>query len=172
MLQDLISEHFKCTEYVLAARREAHNFKLMKNFINISWLQIDELNAMAKEHENRPIKVPNGELNKCISKEEEEEEEEGEEGDPLTKKKKKKDPLRCEHKGMDPPIPLFALGLCETCYRFVSNFFLMHYFLLFYQPLIFTIYRSTDYCSLINSLVDLVVVWILLHSSVLRRIEW
>lgn len=124
---------------------------------------------MAKEHENRPIKIPNGEPTKYIP---EEEEGEGEEGDPLTKKKKKKkDPLRCEHKGMDPPIPLFALGLCETCYRFVSNFFLMHYFLLFINNL-FTIYRSTDNCSLINSLVDLVVVWILLHSSVLRRIEW
>jgi len=133
MLQDLISEHFKCTEYVLAARRETHNFKLMKNFINISWLQIDELNAMAKEHENRPIKIPNGELNNCISEEEEEEEGE-EERDPLTKKEKK-DPLRCEHRGMKPRIPLFALGLCETCYRFVSNFFLMHYFLLFINNL-------------------------------------
>lgn len=85
-----------------------------------SSLTIDELNAMAKEHENRPIKIPNGEPTKYIP-EEEEEEEEGEEGDPLTKKKKKKDPLRCEHKGMDPPIPLFALGLCETCYRFFDK---------------------------------------------------
>lgn len=122
---------------MLAARREARNFKFMKNFINILWLQIDELNAMAKEHENRPIKIPNGEPTKYIPEEEEEEEEEGEEGDPLTKKKKKKDPLRCEHKGMDPPIPLFALGLCETCYRFVSNFFLMHYFLLFINNLFY-----------------------------------
>lgn len=100
---------------------------------------------MAKEHEKNPIKIPNGELNKCTSKD-----------------------LLCEHK--DSAVPYFALGLCETCYKDVSHFFLMHTG--FYELLmIVTIYCSTDCYSLINSLVDLVVVWILLHSSVLRRRE-
>ncbi|XP_004489648.1 transcription factor IIIB 60 kDa subunit-like isoform X2 [Cicer arietinum] len=58
-----------------------------------SSLTIDELNAMAKEHENDPIKIPNGELNNCTSKD-----------------------LLCEHKG-SIGVPYFALGLCETCYR-------------------------------------------------------
>lgn len=72
------------------------------------WLQIDELNAMAKEHENDPIKIPNGELNNCTSKD-----------------------LLCEHKG-SIGVPYFALGLCETCYRDVSNFIRMHYFWLLF----------------------------------------
>ncbi|XP_058749591.1 uncharacterized protein LOC131622570 isoform X1 [Vicia villosa] len=59
-----------------------------------SSLTIDELNAMAKEHEKTPIKIPNGELNKCNSEDQE---------------------LLCEHKGSG--MPYFALGLCEACYR-------------------------------------------------------
>ncbi|XP_061355742.1 uncharacterized protein LOC133300235 isoform X2 [Gastrolobium bilobum] len=55
-------------------------------------LTIEELNTMAKEHENNPIKIPNGELNKCTSKD-----------------------LLCEHK--DSAVPHFALGLCEACYK-------------------------------------------------------
>ncbi|KAJ1404180.1 hypothetical protein SESBI_26777 [Sesbania bispinosa] len=55
-------------------------------------LTIDELNTMAKEHEKNPIKIPDGELNKCASKD-----------------------LLCEHK--DSGVPYFALGLCETCYK-------------------------------------------------------
>lgn len=71
------------------------------------WLQIDELNAMAKEHEKAPIKIPNGELKKCTSEDQE---------------------LLCQHKGSG--MPYFALGLCEACYREVSNFFRMHDFCL------------------------------------------
>ncbi|RYR32630.1 hypothetical protein Ahy_A10g047166 isoform A [Arachis hypogaea] len=55
-------------------------------------LTIEELHTMAKEHEKQPIKVPNGELNKCTSED-----------------------LLCEHKGT--AVPYFALGLCETCYK-------------------------------------------------------
>ncbi|XP_020208114.1 transcription factor IIIB 60 kDa subunit-like [Cajanus cajan] len=47
---------------------------------------------MAKEHENNPVQIPSGELNKCTSKE-----------------------LLCEHKGSSESY--FALGLCETCYK-------------------------------------------------------
>ncbi|CAK8567523.1 unnamed protein product [Lathyrus sativus] len=59
-----------------------------------SSLTIDELNAMAKELEKTPIKIPNGELNKCTSEDQE---------------------LLCEHKGSG--MPYFALGLCEACYK-------------------------------------------------------
>ncbi|KAI5405686.1 uncharacterized protein LOC127082314 isoform X1 [Lathyrus oleraceus] len=59
-----------------------------------SSLTIDELNAMAKEHEKAPIKIPNGELKKCTSEDQE---------------------LLCQHKGSG--MPYFALGLCEACYR-------------------------------------------------------
>ncbi|KAL5075568.1 hypothetical protein RYX36_014552 [Vicia faba] len=59
-----------------------------------SSLTIDELNAMAKEHEKTPIKIPNGERNKCTSEDQE---------------------LLCQHKGSG--MPYFALGLCEACYR-------------------------------------------------------
>ncbi|KAE9619829.1 putative transcription factor TFIIB, brf1, TBP-binding domain-containing protein [Lupinus albus] len=55
-------------------------------------LTIEELNAMAKEHEKIPIMIPNGELSKGTSKY-----------------------LLCEHK--DSAEPYFALGLCETCYK-------------------------------------------------------
>ncbi|KAK7303553.1 hypothetical protein RJT34_14460 [Clitoria ternatea] len=55
-------------------------------------LTIEELNTMAKEHENNPAQIPNGELKNCTSKD-----------------------LLCEHK--DSAVPYFALGLCETCYK-------------------------------------------------------
>jgi hypothetical protein len=69
-------------------------------FINLLWLQIDELNAMAKDSERTPLKIPNGKLDN-------------------------KD-LLCQHKE-DPQRQHFALGLCEDCYKDVSNFFVMHY---------------------------------------------
>jgi hypothetical protein len=64
------------------------------------WLQIDELNAMAKDSERTPLKIPNGKLDN-------------------------KD-LLCQHKE-DPQRQHFSLGLCEACYKDVSNFFVMQY---------------------------------------------
>lgn len=61
---------------------------------------------MAKEHENSPTVMPNGEIKESTSKD-----------------------LLCEHK--DNGVPYFALGLCETCYKDVSNFFLVKMFNLF-----------------------------------------
>ncbi|WJX29651.1 hypothetical protein P8452_18267 [Trifolium repens] len=55
-----------------------------------SSLTIDELNAMAKDSERTPLKIPNGKLDN-------------------------KD-LLCQHKE-DPQCQHFALGLCEACYK-------------------------------------------------------
>ncbi|CAL0322259.1 unnamed protein product [Lupinus luteus] len=55
-------------------------------------LTIEELNEMAKEQEKNPIKIPDGQMNNCTSKD-----------------------LLCEHRDSD--VPYFALGLCEACYK-------------------------------------------------------
>ncbi|KAK7336312.1 hypothetical protein VNO77_16849 [Canavalia gladiata] len=57
-----------------------------------SSLTIEELNTMAKEHEENPTVMPNGELKDCTSKD-----------------------LLCQHKNSG--VPYFALGLCEECYK-------------------------------------------------------
>ncbi|CAJ1919373.1 unnamed protein product [Sphenostylis stenocarpa] len=57
-----------------------------------SSLTIEELDTMAKEQENNPTVMPEGELKGCISKD-----------------------LLCEHK--DSGASHFALGLCEACYK-------------------------------------------------------
>lgn len=72
---------------------------VFKFFINLLRLQVEELNAMAKENEKNPVVMPNSKFNGSTST-----------------------PLVCEHKEME--VPHFALGLCETCYKDVSSFFL------------------------------------------------
>ncbi|KAK7336311.1 hypothetical protein VNO77_16848 [Canavalia gladiata] len=57
-----------------------------------SSLTIEELNMMAKEHEENPTVMPNGKLKDCTSRD-----------------------LLCQHKNSG--VPYFALGLCEECYK-------------------------------------------------------
>lgn len=70
---------------------------------------------MAKENEKNPVVMPNSKFNGSTST-----------------------PLVCEHKEME--VPHFALGLCETCYKDVSSFFLAQVFACFEPILIFNVY--------------------------------
>jgi len=88
-------------EYVFGGTQNLGFQTEVKFFINLLWLQVEELNTMAKEHEK------NSEFKGSTSKN-----------------------LLCEHK--DSKVSYCALGLCETCFKHVSSFFLVYVSSLFF----------------------------------------
>lgn len=102
---------------------------------------------MAKDREKNPIEKPVCGSEEHISKD-----------------------ILCEHK--DSGVPHYDLGLCEACYKDVSCFLLVWAKLIFITRIIAICSYIVDWCSLLNSLEDLMVVWILLHFSVLRGTGW
>ncbi|KAL2335128.1 hypothetical protein Fmac_016341 [Flemingia macrophylla] len=92
-----LAHGFKCTKSDILRLVHVCEATLTKRLVEFentesASLTIEELNTMAKEHENNPIQIPNDALKKCNSKE-----------------------LLCGHKGSSESY--FALGLCEACYK-------------------------------------------------------